>query len=59
MKKRLGIGVLVLAAGVLAGPVALRAHHGAALYDESKAVVVKGVVTDWVWETRTACSNST
>ena len=40
---------LVIALGVLVAPVALLAHHGSAIYDESKAVMVKGVVTDWVW----------
>ena len=30
-------------------PGALMAHHGSAIYDESKAVQVDGVVTDWVW----------
>jgi uncharacterized protein DUF6152 len=35
--------------GILAAPVALFAHHGSAIYDESKAVAVKGVVTDWLW----------
>src|SRR5579863_10204592 len=47
MNKKLG--VLIVALGALVGPVALLAHHGSAIYDESKAVVVKGVVTDWVW----------
>src|ERR1700730_12108857 len=39
----------VLALGILAAPVTLFAHHGNAIYDESKAVTVKGVVTEWVW----------
>ena len=30
-------------------PAAALAHHGSAIYDETKAVVVKGVVTDWLW----------
>ena len=48
MNKKLGVA-LFLALGALVGPVALLAHHGSAIYDESKAVIVKGVVTDWVW----------
>jgi hypothetical protein len=40
---------MVLALGILAAPVTLFAHHGNAIYDESKAVTVKGVVTEWVW----------
>ena len=39
----------VLALGILAVPVAVFAHHGSAIYDESKGVTVKGVVTDWLW----------
>jgi len=30
-------------------PAAAVAHHGAAIYDESKAVQVKGTVTEWLW----------
>ena len=48
MNKKLGV-VLLLVFCALVGPVALLAHHGSAIYDESKAVIVKGVVTDWVW----------
>jgi len=40
---------IVLALAVLTAPVTLFAHHGNAIYDETKAVTVKGVVTDWVW----------
>ncbi len=39
----------ILALGILAAPVTLFAHHGNAIYDESKGVTVKGVVTDWLW----------
>ncbi len=38
----------ILALGILAAPVTLFAHHGNAIYDESKGVTVKGVVTDWL-----------
>ena len=34
---------------LLAAPAAVLAHHGSAMYDETKAVMVKGVVTDWSW----------
>jgi hypothetical protein len=40
---------MVLALGILAAPIALFGHHGSAIYDESKGVTVKGVVTDWLW----------
>jgi hypothetical protein len=40
---------MVAALGLLAAPVALLAHHGSAIYDESKAVVVSGTVAEWVW----------
>jgi len=40
---------MVLALGIVAAPGALFAHHGNAIYDESKAVTVKGVVTEWIW----------
>lgn len=49
MNHRFGIIRSLIALSVLAAPAALLAHHGSAIYDESKAVVVKGVVTDWVW----------
>jgi hypothetical protein len=35
--------------GALALPAIVVAHHGNAIYDESKAVTVDGVVTDWLW----------
>ncbi len=40
---------LVAAFGLICAPVAMLAHHGAAIYDETKAVKVTGVVTDWLW----------
>src|SRR5260370_37516836 len=40
---------IILALGIPAAPVTLFAHHGSAIYDESKAVTVKGLVTDWLW----------
>ena len=49
MKHRFGIMTLVAAFGLICAPVAMLAHHGAAIYDETKAVKVTGVVTDWLW----------
>ena len=49
MKTKFRVIWMVLGLGILAVPVALFAHHGNAIYDESKAVTVKGVVTEWVW----------
>ena len=40
---------MALALGVLAAPAIVLAHHGNAIYDESKAVTAKGVVTEWLW----------
>jgi hypothetical protein len=40
--------LLVATLGVMA-PGALLAHHGSSIYDETKTVMVKGVVTDWAW----------
>lgn len=49
MNTKLCVIGMVLGLGILAVPVTLLAHHGNAIYDESKAVTVKGVVTDWLW----------
>jgi Family of unknown function (DUF6152) len=49
MKTKFRMGAMVLALGVLAAPVALFAHHGSAIYDETKAVTVKGTVVSWLW----------
>jgi len=38
-----------VAVGLLAISVSLLAHHGAAVYDTSKMVTVKGTVTEWFW----------
>jgi len=40
---------MVLGLGLVAAPVSLLAHHGAAIYDETKGVTVNGVVTSWLW----------
>ena len=49
MNAKLRVIRLALGLGIIAVPVTLFAHHGAAIYDETKAVTVKGVVTDWLW----------
>jgi hypothetical protein len=49
MKAKFGIIILAAAFALIAGPGALLAHHGSAIYDESHAVQVDGTVTDWVW----------
>jgi Family of unknown function (DUF6152) len=49
LKTKCGVISLLVALGLLAAPVALLAHHGGAFYDETKVVMVRGVVTDWVW----------
>ena len=44
--------VLALAlagAALLLGPVSVVAHHGAATFDTSAEITVKGTVTEWVW----------
>jgi hypothetical protein len=48
MKLRFGIVGAIFGLGVLI-PGALLAHHGSAIYDETKAVTMKGTVTEWVW----------
>jgi len=46
MKSKFGIISLFISLGL---PIGLFAHHGSAIYDETKAVTVKGVVTEWTW----------
>jgi len=47
MAKKLGI--VVLTAGLFAVAVPLFAHHGTASFDTDKTLMVKGVVTEYVW----------
>ena len=49
MKTRFRVLSMALAVTTLAAPITLFAHHGSAIYDESKGVTVKGVVTEWLW----------
>ena len=48
MKKTL-LGVLVALAGLLAAPSPLVAHHGAATFDITTELTLKGSVTEWLW----------
>jgi uncharacterized protein DUF6152 len=42
------VGVLLVAA-VAVSPAPVLAHHGAASFDTSKQVTLKGTVTEWIW----------
>src|SRR5438309_11981640 len=43
------IAIFAMAAGLLIVSVPLFAHHGAASFDTSKKVTVKGTVVEWFW----------
>ena len=43
------IAIFALAAGLLLVSVPLFAHHGAASFDTTKKVTVKGTVVEWFW----------
>jgi hypothetical protein len=47
MAKKLGI--VAVTVGVFAFAVPLFAHHGTASFDTSKTLMLKGVVTEYVW----------
>jgi hypothetical protein len=48
MRNKAGIlSLALISLSVISAP--LFAHHGAAVYDSSKMVTVKGTVTQWVW----------
>jgi hypothetical protein len=42
-------GVFLVAAGLLVVSAPLVAHHGAASFDTTKQLTLKGSVTDWIW----------
>jgi hypothetical protein len=47
---RISLKAVALAAvGLLAVSATAFAHHGAAVYDTTKSILVKGTVTDWIW----------
>lgn len=41
--------ISLVAVGLFSVSVPLFAHHGAAVYDTTKMVTVKGTVTEWFW----------
>ena len=43
------LGVVLVAVGLVIVPVPVVAHHGAASFDTTKEVTLKGTVTDWIW----------
>jgi hypothetical protein len=45
--KRAAISLVIV--GFLAASVPLFAHHGTAVYDTSKTLIVKGMVAEYVW----------
>jgi hypothetical protein len=47
MRKIAPLLVLTILFGTIS--VSLSAHHGAAAFDTSKKLVLKGTVTDWLW----------
>ena len=46
--RKLIVGIAFTVAGVLTS-TPLVAHHGAASFDTSKEVTLKGTVTEWIW----------
>ena len=45
--KPIVLGVVLAAVGLLSAPVS--AHHGAASFDTTKELTLKGTVTEWTW----------
>jgi len=43
------LGIVAVTAGMFAFAVPLFAHHGTASFDTSKTLMLKGVVTEYVW----------
>ena len=43
------LGALAVAAGVLGLTMPVSAHHGTAVFDTTRTVTMKGIVTDWDW----------
>jgi hypothetical protein len=42
-------GVVLGTVGLVAAAVPLFAHHGAASFDTTKELTLKGTVTEWIW----------
>jgi hypothetical protein len=47
--KKSAIGLFAVAAGLLSVSLPLFAHHGTSVFDTSKALTLKGSVTEWDW----------
>ena len=43
------LGIVGLMVGFVAFSVPLFAHHGAASFDTTRELNLKGTVTDWIW----------
>jgi len=43
------VGVFIAAVGLLAASASLAAHHGAASFDTTRELTLKGTVTEWIW----------
>jgi hypothetical protein len=43
------VAIIVGAVGLLAATAPLFAHHGAASFDTTRELTLKGTVTDWIW----------
>jgi hypothetical protein len=48
-KKPLGVVSLAAALAFLASSAPIGAHHGAASFDTSREITLKGTVTEWIW----------
>ena len=49
MKKNACLGIFFGAVSLLAVSVPLVAHHGAASFDTTRELTLKGTVTEWIW----------
>ena len=49
MGKTLIVALAVAGVALLSQPGAVMAHHGAATFDTTNEITVKGTVTDWTW----------
>ena len=49
MRNKIFLGIVLAAFGVVVITVPLFAHHGAASFDTTKEVTLKGTVTEWIW----------
>ena len=47
--RKMFVGVVIAALGLLLVSVPLAAHHGAAALDTGKEITLRGTVTEWIW----------